>query len=120
MTEEVIEVVYYVAKDAKVIVKYTVRYDNDNLGEDVIIPGYEGKEYKAEEKKIDGYELVGVEGEKEGKMKAGDNIVTFYYAKKATGIIPQTGINVFLYAMFAVTLIVVANGSIFVIYKFKK
>ena len=120
MTEETIEVVYYVAKDAKVTVKYVVRYDNDNVGEDVIIPGYEGKEYKAEEKKIDGYELVGVEGEKEGKMKAGDNIVTFYYAKKATGIIPQTGINVFLYAMFAITVIVVANGSIFVIYKFKK
>ena len=120
MTEEVIEVVYYVAKDARVIVKYTVRYDNEDIAEDVIIPGYEGKEYKAEEKKIDGYELVGVEGEKEGEMKAGDNIVTFYYAKKATGIIPQTGINVFLYAMYEIVVIAGANGIVYVVYKMKK
>ena len=53
-------------------------------------------------------------------MKAGDNIVTFYYAKKATGIIPQTGINVFLYAMYAIVVIAGANGMVYVVYKMKK
>ena len=120
MTEEVIEVVYYVAKDAKVKAKYVVKYGGKDVADEVVIEGYEGKEYSVDPKDIDGYELIEIDGNPEGTMKAGENVVTFYYAKKATGIIPQTGINIFLYSMFAVTLVAIANAGIIVIYKFRK
>ncbi|MBP3255330.1 MAG: MucBP domain-containing protein [Clostridia bacterium] len=120
MTEEVIEVVYYVAKDAKVKAKYVVKYGGKDIADEEEIPGYEGKEYSVDPKDIDGYELIEIDGNPEGTMKPGENVVTFYYAKKATGIIPQTGINVFLYAMFAIAIIVVANGTLFIVYKMKK
>ena len=123
MTEEIIEVVYYVAKDANVKAKYVVKYEETNIAEEITMEGYEGKEYSVDAKDIDGYELIEIDGKPEGTMKAGENVVTFYYAKKATGIIPQTGINgisIFLYAMYSIVVIVAVNIGVFVVYKFKK
>ena len=123
MTEEVIEVIFYVAKDAKVKAKYVVKYGGKDIADEVEIEGYEGKEYSVDPKDIDGYELIEIDGKPEGTMKAGENLVTFYYAKKAAGIIPQTGINgikVFLYAMFTLVVISTVNGIVFLVYKFRK
>ena len=119
MTEKPIEVVFYVAKDARVTGYYVVKYEDDELTERVVIEGYEGKEYAIDSKDIDGYELIEVDGKQEGLMDAGENIVTFYYAKKATGMIPQTGIHTLEYLVGTILVIFILNSGIRVVYKYK-
>ena len=119
MTEKPIEVVFYVAKDAKVTAYYVVKYEDDELADRVVIEGYEGKEYAVDSKDIDGYELIEIDGNQEGLMAAGENIVTFYYAKKATGIIPQTGIHTLEYLVGTILVIFILNSGIRVVYKYK-
>ncbi|MBP3255241.1 MAG: MucBP domain-containing protein [Clostridia bacterium] len=120
MTEEDIEVIYYYAKEAKVIVRYVEKHTNKEVAEQEEIEGYEGEEYTTKEKVVKGYEHIETKGNKNGEMKAGETIVTYYYAKKATGIIPQTGINVFLYVMHAIVLIIGANVAIVMTFKMRK
>ena len=119
MKEEPIEVIFYVAKDAKMKARYTVKYTDETINDETIIEGYEGKEYSVNSKDIDGYELIEVDGKQEGIMKAGDNIITFYYAKKATGIIPQTGIELTRNMIITTIFIGIANAIAVIIIKKK-
>ena len=88
MTEDVIEVIYYYAKNTNVIVKYLEKddteennEDNKVLAEEVIISGYEGKEYKTEKKTINNYTYVEDTGNTSGKMEENQIEVIYYYAQ---------------------------------------
>ena len=88
MTEDVIEVVYYYAQNTNVIVKYlekdnTLDNNNDNavLAEEVVISGYEGKEYETEKKDINNYTFVEDTGNTSGKMTKEQIEVIYYYAQ---------------------------------------
>ena len=83
MREEPITVIYYYAKNTKVISKYLEQGTNKVLTEkpEYVEEGYEGKDYKTEQKEIEGYTFVLVEGETEGKMTKEPITVTYYYAK---------------------------------------
>ena len=93
MTEDVIEVVYYYAQNTNVIVKYLEQdntpdnnTDNIVLSEEVIISGYEGKDYETEQKDINNYTFVEDTGNTSGKMTKDPIEVIYYYAQntKAT------------------------------------
>ena len=85
-TNEPQEKIYYYAKNSEVIVKYLEKdetesnTDNKVVAEEIRIEGYEGKEYKAEEKKVPDYTFVEVSGETEGTMTSKDIEVIYYYA----------------------------------------
>ena len=91
MTKDEIEVIYYYAQNTKVIVKYLEK-DNtpeDNTDNKVLteepqyeIEGYEGKEYKTEQKEIKGYEFVESTENTEGKMTKEPIEVIYYYLQK--------------------------------------
>ena len=83
MREEPITVIYYYAKNTKVISKYLEQGTNKVLTEkpEYVEEGYEGKDYKTEQKEIEGYTFVLVDGETEGKMTKEPITVTYYYAK---------------------------------------
>ena len=89
MTKEPIEVIYYYAQNTKVIVKYLEKdntpednTDNKVLKEEEIIKGYEGKEYKTEQKTINNYEFVESTENTEGKMTKEPLEVIYYYIQK--------------------------------------
>lgn len=67
-----------------VTVKYVDEAGNP-LAEDVILSGYYGDAYHAEEKSFDGYVLKKVEGNPEGTFTDSEQTVTYVYAKKVPG-----------------------------------
>ena len=73
MTEEVIEVIYYYAKNTNVVVKYLEKDTNVELEDEVLIEGYEGKDYETEQKEIENYTFVEDTGNTSGKMEEGAN-----------------------------------------------
>ena len=79
MREEPITVIYYYAKNTKVISKYLEQGTNKVLTEkpEYVEEGYEGKDYKTEQKEIEGYTFVLVDGETEGKMTKEPITVTY-------------------------------------------
>ena len=83
MREEPITVIYYYAKNTKVISKYLEQGTNKVLTEkpEYIEEGYVGKDYKTEQKEIEGYTFISVDGSVEGKMTEEPITVTYYYAK---------------------------------------
>ena len=85
MTEELIEVIYYYRKPVEITVEYVDRETGDKIAEDEIIKGYKGEEYSTEEKEIEGYVFVEVEGKTEGEMSE-DTTITYYYDKE---VIPE-------------------------------
>ena len=88
MKKEEIEVIYYYAKNTKVIVKYLEK-DNtpDNIEDNIIlasqekIEGYVGKEYKTEKKDIENYTFVESTNNTEGNMTRDTIEVIYYYAQ---------------------------------------
>ena len=82
MEKEVITVNYYYKKKKTIAitVKYIDEETNVKIQENIKIEGYEGKEYKTEQKKIDGYEFTNVIGETEGTMTQ-DKEIIYYYKK---------------------------------------
>ena len=93
MTKEPIEVIYYYAQNTKVIVKYLEKddtpednTDNKVLANGVTINGYEGLEYKTEQKDIENYTFVESTNNTEGTMTKDVIEVIYYYAQntKAT------------------------------------
>ena len=102
MQENTIEVIYYYAKNTKVIVRYLEKdktpetnEDNQVLEYPVEIPGYEGKDYETEKLEIENYEFVEVLGNETGKMTEEEIEVIYYYAKKTKATVQhidkQTG-----------------------------
>ena len=81
MTEEVIEVIYYYAKNTNVVVKYLEKDTNVELEDEVLIEGYEGKDYETEQKEIENYTFVEDTGNTSGKMEEGQIEVIYYYAQ---------------------------------------
>ena len=81
MTEEVIEVIYYYAKDTSVIVKYLEKGTDKVLADEILIEGYEGKDYETEEKDIENYTFVEDTGNTKGKMEREQIEVIYYYAQ---------------------------------------
>ena len=84
MTKEPIEVIYYYAQNSSVTVKYLEQGTNQKIAEPTIINGYEGKEYKTEEKKIANYTFVESTNNTEGKMTKAPIEVIYYYAQNTT------------------------------------
>ncbi len=85
MPREESEVIYYYAENTEVIVKYVDRANKEIITEEdeYIIKGYEGKEYSAEQKKIEGYTFVDKTENAEGTMTKEPQKVTMYYAKNS-------------------------------------
>lgn len=97
MGEELITVNYYYIKKAVLEVNYIDVLTNKPLTEQIVDnTKHEGDKYTTEEKSFEGYDLVKVEGNKEGTMvvetdengKITNNktVVTYYYAKKSAGV----------------------------------
>ena len=95
--EELITVNYYYIKKAVLEVNYIDVLTNKPLTEQIVDnTKHEGDKYTTEEKSFEGYDLVKVEGNKEGTMvvetdengKITNNktVVTYYYAKKSAGV----------------------------------
>ena len=63
-------------------IRYLDKDTNNELAPDDIITGKVNDTYKTERKDIDGYELIEAVGLEEGTMKAGDNVVTYYYSSQ--------------------------------------
>ena len=121
MTEELIEVTYYYRKPVGITVEYVDKETGEKIAENEIIAGYKGEEYTTEQKEIDGYTFVEVDGEKEGIM-SDDTTVTYYYeqAEKisepventtdntiANGVLPQTGEKVGIKSLLVVLSVII-------------
>ena len=96
---EKVEVVYYVAVNTTVRVQYINLITGEKMTDDVVIEGYEGKEYTTEAKTFEGYELTSTPEDAKGKMKVTEDedgnkvtelAVKYYYAQKLDGKLPQT------------------------------
>ncbi len=73
---------YYYAKNTQIIVKYVDKGTEEEIIEDVIIDGYEGKEYITEKKAFEGYEFEEVDGDADGTMTDEPITIKYYYIKK--------------------------------------
>ena len=94
MTREEQVVVYYYAKNTKVIVKYLEKDDTptDTSDNKVLLPentieGYVGKEYKTTEEVIPGYTLVQKTTNYEGVMTEDVIEVVYYYSKNTSVVV---------------------------------
>ncbi|MCI8655645.1 MAG: MucBP domain-containing protein, partial [Clostridia bacterium] len=92
MEKELITVNYYYKKKAEITitVKYIDKETKEEIQESITITDYEGEAYKTEQKEIDGYEFVEVEGETEGILTE-DKEVIYYYSKIKEPEIPGEG-----------------------------
>ncbi len=86
-TESVQEKVYYYAKNSTVRVTYIDEYTNDEIEVAETIEGYEGKQYTAEQKIIDGYAYSRDTGNTSGTMTREQIEVKYYYKKEATVLV---------------------------------
>ena len=97
MEEELVIVNYYYIKKAVLEVNYIDRETGRPLAEQIIDETkHEGDSYTTEEKTFNEYDMVQLEGNKEGTMivetdEEGNitnnrTVVTYYYAKKSTGV----------------------------------
>ena len=98
MGEELVTVNYYYIKKAVLEVNYLDVLTNKPLTEQIVDnTKHEGDKYTTEEKSFEGYDLVKVEGNKEGTMVVetdetgtitnNKTIVTYYYARKSAGVV---------------------------------
>jgi hypothetical protein len=63
------------------------------MASDIVIRGYEGKEYSTSPETFEGYELTNTPEEATGTMKVEEIVVKYYYAQKLDGLLPQTNEN---------------------------
>ena len=97
MGEELVTVNYYYIKKAVLEVNYIDKLTGEPLADQVVDDTkHEGDSYTTEEKVFDGYDMIEIQGNKEGTMivetdEQGNitnnrTIVTYYYAKKSAGV----------------------------------
>ena len=97
MGEELVTVNYYYIKKAVLEVNYVNVLTNEPLTEQVVDETkHEGDNYITEEKAFENYDMIRVEGNKEGTLTVETDeegnitnnrtIVTYYYAKKSAGV----------------------------------
>ena len=89
MTSDIIEVDYYYKKRASVTVEYIDKNTEEKIQKDIVIEGHEGDEYTTEEKELDGYKIVKVPDNKNGKMTDDDITVKYYYVKVSAGVLEK-------------------------------
>jgi hypothetical protein len=105
-----IEIVYYVALNTTVRVQYINLITDERMSDDLVIRGYEGKEYTTSPDAFEGYELTNDPEEAHGRMKAEEIVVKYYYAKKLDGLLPQTNeTNTKQMVLIAIPIIVLVN-----------
>ncbi len=105
-----IEIVYYVALNTTVRVQYINLITDEKMSDDLVIRGYEGKEYTTSPDEFEGYELTNDPEEAHGRMKAEEIVVKYYYAKKLDGLLPQTNeTNTKQMVLIAIPIIVLVN-----------
>ena len=92
MGKEATTVNYYYKKKEQITitVKYIDKETKEEIEEQVVIKDYKEKEYKTEQKEIEGYEFAEVEGETEGILTE-DKEVIYYYQKIKEPEIPGEG-----------------------------
>ena len=78
-TEEKQEKIYYYAKNTDVHVRYVDKATGEEIAEDEVIKGYEGKQYETDKKEIEGYTFVEDSGNTEGTMERDRIEVVYYY-----------------------------------------
>ena len=78
-TEEKQEKIYYYAKNTDVHVRYVDKALGEEIAEDEVIKGYEGKQYETDKKEIEGYTFVEDSGNTEGTMERDRIEVVYYY-----------------------------------------
>ena len=122
--ENEIRVTYYYKIPCRVVVEYIDKETGKKLTTSTAIEGYENDEYETKAKEFDGYELIQEPENAKGIMKVQLNenketteiTVRYYYAKKATGTLPQTGEDVAKKVLYASAFI--ANISLaYVLFK---
>ncbi len=105
-----IEIVYYVALNTTVRVQYINMMTDEKMSDDLVIKGYEGKEYTTKPDEFEGYELTNNPEEAHGTMKAEEIVVKYYYAKKLDGLLPQTSeTNTKQMVLIAIPIVVLIN-----------
>ncbi len=95
MQKEAIEVKYYYKRKATVRVEIKDKITGEKIAKDIIENGYENDEYKVKIDNIEGYELLEIPDNIEGKMKVTlkedgtyntETVVTIYYIHKSGGV----------------------------------
>ena len=97
MGEELVTVNYYYIKKAVLEVNYIDKLTGEPLTEQIVDETkHEGDNYTTEEKAFENYDMIRVEGNKEGTLTVETDeegnitnnrtIVTYYYAKKSAGV----------------------------------
>ena len=89
MKVEPIEVNYYYISKAKVIVEYVNQLTGINLIDNIIKQGHEGDIYTTENKLFEGYKLVKLPTNANGKMTKEDIIVRYEYKEESAGVIEK-------------------------------
>ena len=87
MTKEQIEVIYYYNYKTKVTAKYIDRLTGEELTKEEIQEGHEADDYTTERKIFDGYVLIEVPENADGKMTKDEIVVTYYYKRISGGVI---------------------------------
>ena len=86
MTINPIEVTYYYKYRSTVIAEYIDAITNKKLASDVTINGHETDNYVTERKEFNGYKLVEVPANSEGKMTKEPIKVTYRYVHESAGV----------------------------------
>ena len=84
-----IEVIYYYISKSKVIVEYVNQLTGINLIDNIIKQGHEGDIYTTENKLFEGYKLVKVPTNANGKMTKDDIIVRYEYKEESAGVLEK-------------------------------
>lgn len=84
LSKNIQEVNYYYARATIVNVKYLEKDTNEIIETEVVIEGFEGKEYKTIQKEIPGYTFKETLGITEGNMSRENSTVIYYYLANTT------------------------------------
>ena len=84
MQGDVVEVFYYYAKNSSVTIRYLDKISGEPLDNNIVIPGYEGKEYSSSSKTIPGYTYLESTGLVSGVMAREPSYVNYYYAENTS------------------------------------
>ena len=114
-SKEDIEVIYrYNKKEGRIIIIYQ-DLDGVPIKPDDIIIGKVGEEYSVTRQIIDGYELVEIVGNEQGKYQLADQFVMYKYKKIEVPItVPQTGQSRIAYIIVGIIIIVALCGLIYI------
>ena len=112
--EEQVVIYKYRKKTGRVIVIYN-NPEGVKIKENDIIIGKLDEEYKIKRQVVDGYELIEIVGNEEGKYKLTDQFVLYKYKKLEKAItVPQTGESRIGYIIIGIIIICSIGGLIYI------